>query len=114
MKNSIKTELENHILDRINDGVITNENKDDWHFHCFNEDYYIIGYYNAEEWLKKHNLDTFEVIEIVKNYEIDNFGEFWTYINSESIVNMLAYIYGEKIIYGINAESIEELKENLQ
>jgi len=114
MKTTIKTELENHILDKINDRIIDNTNKDEWHHYCFNEDYYIIGYYNANQWLKEHNLDTFEAIEIVKNYEIDNYGKFWTYINSESIVNMLAYIYGEEIIYGINAESIEELKENLE
>ena len=114
MKTTIKTELQNHILDMINDRIIDNTNKDEWHYHCFNEDYYIIGYYNANQWLKEHNLDTLEAIEIVKNYEMDNFGEFRTYSNSESIVNMLAYIYGEEILYSIDAESIEELKENLE
>ncbi len=114
MKTTIKTELQNHILDMINDEVINNTNKDEWHYHCFNEDYYIIGYYDANQWLKKHNLSTFEAVEIVRNYEVDNYGKFWTYINSESIVNMLAYIYGEEIIYDIDAESVEELKEILE
>ena len=114
MKTTIKTELQNHILDMINDRVIDDANKDEWHYHCFNEDYYIVGYSNANQWLKEHNLDTLEAIEIVKNYEMDNFGEFRTYSNSESIVNMLAYIYGEEILYSIDAESIEELKENLE
>ena len=114
MKTTIKTELQNHILDMINDKVIDDANKDEWHYHCFNEDYYIIGYYNANQWLKEHNLDAFEAIEIVKDYEIENFGESYTDTNSESIVNMLAYIYGEEILYSIDAESIEELKENLE
>ena len=113
MKTSIKTELLNHILDRINDRVLTTENRDDWHFHCFNEDYYIIYHSKAVEWLKNHELDTFEAIEIVKDYETDNFGELTTNINPESIVNMLAYIYGEELINSFDAESVEELKEEI-
>ena len=113
MRASIKTELLNHILDRINDRVLTTENRDDWHFHCFNEDYYIYFHSVALEWLKKHELDAFEAIEIVKYYETDHFGEFTTNINSESIVNMLAYIYGEELINSFDADSVEELKEGI-
>lgn len=99
MRTTIKNELTDYINDLINDGVLTNENKDDWHFHAFNEDYYIIGYYNASEWLKRHNIDSFEAIQICNQYEIDNFGETSNkYDNSESVVNMLAYIYGEELI----------------
>ena len=115
MKNSIKLELASHILDRINDAVIDDTNKDDWHFYCFNEDYYIIGYYQASEWLERHNIDTFEAISICNNYEKDNFGEIsGKYDNSESTVNMLAYIYGEELLNEINADNIEELKEQLE
>tara|TARA_Y100000758_G_C16050426_1_gene421391 strand:+ start:538 stop:891 length:354 start_codon:yes stop_codon:yes gene_type:complete len=114
MKNSIKTELANHILDRINDGILTNENRHDWHFYCFNEDYYIVYHSEAVKWLKNHDLDTFEAIEIVKNYEMDHFGEFTTRINPESIVNMLTYIYGEELIYSFNSETVEDLKEEIQ
>jgi len=113
MKNSIKTELVNHILDKINDGILTNENKDDWHFYCFNEDYYIVYHSEAIKWLLIHNLDTFEAIDIVKDYENENFGKFTTNVNPESIVNMLAYIYGEEIIYNCEAETIENLKIEL-
>ena len=49
MKTSVKTELAQHLIDRINDGILTNDNYDDWHFYAFNEDYYIIGYYQASE-----------------------------------------------------------------
>ena len=66
MENTIKIELAAHILDKINDGILDDTNKDDWHYYAFNEDYYIIGYYNANEWLKKHNIDPFEAIETVE------------------------------------------------
>jgi hypothetical protein len=113
MKTSIKKELSAHIIDKINDGVIDNTNKDDWHFYCFNEDYYIIYHSVALEWLKSHDIDAFEAIEIVREYEVDNFGEMNTDIDPESIVNMLAYIYGEELLNSIDAENIEELKNRL-
>jgi len=114
MKTSIKEELIGHIEDKINDGILTNDNKDEWHYYCFNEDYYIIGYYQASEWLKRHRIGEFEAVEIVKNYELEHFGEFTTDINSESIVNMLAYIYGEELIYSLNAETVFQLKNELK
>lgn len=110
---SIKKELASHILDRINDGVIDDKNKDEWHFYCFNEDYYIVYHSEAVKWLKNHNLDIFEAIDIVKEYETDNFGDFTTGVNPESIVNMLAYIFGEELIYSFDAETVEELKEEI-
>lgn len=114
MKTSIKNELLGHILDKINDGILTTENKDDWHFYCFNEDYYIIYHSEAEKWLKMHELSTFEAIDIVKNYEVDHFGKFTTNINPEAIVNMLAYIFGEELIYSFDVETVEELKEEIE
>ena len=115
MKNSIKKELANHIIDKINDGIIDDTNKDEWHFYCFNEDYYIIGYYEASQWLKNHNIGEFEAANICNQYEIDNFGETSNkYDNSETTVNMLAYIYGEELIYSLDASNIEELREELE
>jgi len=115
MKTTIKNELAGHVLDRINDGVIDDNNRDDWHFHCFNEDYYIIGYYNASEWLKRHNIGEFEAASICNQYEIDNFGETSNkYDNSETTVNMLAYIYGEELIYNLDANNIDELINELE
>lgn len=60
MKTTIKIELQAHILDQINDGILTDQNKEDWHFYAFNEDYFIIGYYKASQWLKRHNIGEFE------------------------------------------------------
>lgn len=99
MKQSIKTELKHHIQDLVNDGVLTQDNMEDWHFHAFNEDYYIIGYYQAEQWLKKHNMSAFEAIGICQEYEKEVFGESTkVYDNAETTVNMLVCIYGEELI----------------
>lgn len=113
MRNTIKTELEAYILDMINDGVIDNENRDEWHFHCFNEDYYIVGCYEASEWLKRHEIGEFEAARICQQYEIDNFGESKVYDNSETTVNMLAYIYGEEILNSLDVDTIKDLKNEL-
>ena len=110
MNTTIETELKNYILDCINDETLTNENKDEWHFYAFNEDYYITYHSRAIEWLKKHSINTFDAIDIVKQYEVENFGEFTTDINPERIVNMLAFIYGEEVLYSYDAETVEELK----
>lgn len=114
MKSSIKAELASRVIDLINDGVLTNDNRDDWHFHAFNEDYYVIGYYEASQWLKKHDIDPFEAIGICQEYEREQFGECTkTYDNSETTVNMLAYIYGEELLSEINADTVEELEQEL-
>ena len=113
MKNSIKTELAQYIIDKINDGILTNENRDDWHYYAFNEDYYIIGYYQASEWLKKHCIGEFEAAGICQQYENDNFGESKVYDNSEMTVNMLAYIWGEEILNECGSTKVKKLKKEL-
>tara|TARA_R110000765_G_C18570220_1_gene564917 strand:+ start:119 stop:478 length:360 start_codon:yes stop_codon:yes gene_type:complete len=117
MKTSIRKELTEHILDYINEGIVIDgvtHNIEEIHFYCFNEDYYIIYHSEAIEWLKKHNIDAFEAIEIVRDYETEHFGEFTTDLDAESIVNMLAYIYGEEIICSLNFDNVSELKEQLE
>jgi len=74
-----------------------NENRDELHHEAFNTDYYIIGTHEATEWLGK---EVFNIIEIIKQYETDNFGEVTTDLsNPEKIVNMYVYIVGEQIVY---------------
>ena len=94
MRNSIRQELEAYIEDCKIDfnGEISQ-------FNMFNEDYYLIGYYQCSEWLKTHDLDVFEAIEIVNTYYVDNFGDIdrKQTENSEELVNTLVYIYGEKL-----------------
>ena len=111
MNNSIRAELKAHILSYINDDVLTDDNVEDWHHHAFNGSYYIVGHYNASEWLKAHGVDAFDAVDTVRGYEMDNFGEVYTKVNSESIVNMYVYILGEELLGDIGAYSIEEIKK---
>jgi len=111
MKNSIKIELTRYLLDLVNEGILTNDNTEDWHFQAFNEDYYIIGYFECNMWLQKHNIDQFEAVSICQQYERDNYGDtYGVYSNSENTVNMLVYIYGEELLNEFQAETVEELK----
>ena len=99
MKESIKQELTEH----LNDTIENLDSTDEIHFHAFNEDHYIIGYYNAEQWLEKHNIKTFEGIEICNQYEEDNFGEIQTtFTDAEQLVNHLVYWYGLELCNELN------------
>jgi|11_taG_2_1085331.scaffolds.fasta_scaffold03082_3 hypothetical protein len=112
MKETIKKELASHILDKIDDGVLTNDNRDEWHHLCFNQDYYIIGYYQAEQWLKEHNINVFEAIAECQEYEERNFGECQRYNNAEKLVNMYVYILGQELLNDCyHIENVKSLKE---
>lgn len=79
--------------------------KDDLHHYAFNEDYYIIGTYQAKQWLGDM---AFDVINFVKDYEQFNFGEVYTDLSEpEKVVNMYTYIIGEEIV----ADYLKELEE---
>lgn len=81
-------------LDNVSSGVYAC----DLHNELFNTDYFIIGYYPAEQWLIKH-VGIFAAIEEIKEYEQDNFGQVSTdFSSSEKVVNMYAYIKGEEIL----------------
>ncbi len=74
----------------------------------FNTDYYIIGYYQAEQWLKEHDISVFEGIEFVQDYERDNFGNdgIRNYTNAEQLVNMITYIIGYDVINELKVELV--------
>ena len=94
----LKQDVRNYIIQQLNDDVGLDQNINDLHHYLLNENYFIIGYYKAEQWLKKDSI--FNAIEIIKNYENDNFGQVSTDLSSsESVANMLAYILGEEILY---------------
>lgn len=81
-------------MDRINAGIYAC----DLHNELFNTDYFIIGYYQAEQWLI-NNVGIFAAIEEIKQYENNNFGKVSTdFSSSEKVVNMYAYIKGEEIL----------------
>ena len=69
---------------------------EDLHHNCFNTDYYIIGTYQAKQWLGG---EAFNVINYIKDYAMDNFGEVSTDLSDpEKVVNMYAYIIGEQVV----------------
>ena len=93
MKHSVKAELLEHISEFK--GASKN------HFTMFNEDYYIIGYYQAEQWLKGHDIREREAIAICWSYELEEYGDAqtkfvdeWGSVNTEKLVNNLVYWYG--------------------
>lgn len=114
------------ILDAINDNRLNDTDISDMHNEVFNTDMFIIGYFDCTEWIKDNNLNTFEVIGAIKDYETDNFGKITTDISdSEKVVNMFAYILGEEIINSLDFidsngnetftdELLQELKEELE
>lgn len=102
-----KEEIEDTFYDFIDeqDKDWIEENRDDLHHHAFNTDYYIIGTYRATQWLGDQ---VFNVIQFIKEYEENNFGEVSTdFSNAENVVNMYTYIIGEEIV----SDYINKLEE---
>jgi len=90
----IKAHFDDYISDLTDKEI--RENIDDLHHDIFNTDYYIIGTYEAKQWLGSQ---VFNIIEIIKEYEQFNFGEIYTdFSDPEKIVNMYVYIIGEEIV----------------
>lgn len=96
----------------------------DLHNALYNEDYFIIGYHRAEQFLEEYG--TFEAIRKVQEYEQSNFGEVTTDLgDSEKVCNMLAYIEGEEALNNcetlqekwdkeLTAKDLEKIKEELE
>lgn len=97
MKSTTKVELVNFAIDHIKDCNPSCYGCE-LHYEIFNSDYYVIGYYYAEQWLL-NNGGTFYNIDLIKDYEESNFGEVMTDLSSsEKVVNMAVYILGEEIL----------------
>ena len=71
------------------------------HNEVFNTDYYVVGTYLARTILKEY--DVYEAIDLVQNYEKDNFGEVYTDLSDpEKLINMVYYIVGDEVICEMN------------
>ena len=104
-----REEIQQYFDDYINenDEFIDNSDLDDLHHNVFNTDYYIIGTYKATQWLEDQ---VFNIIEFIKDYEINNFGEVTTDFSSpENVVNMYVYIIGESIV----SDYVDEVEKEL-
>jgi hypothetical protein len=109
MNQSIKQELKQHLIETVLNTDNDRTDYDDIHFEAFNEAYYIIGYYQASEWLKAHNVDPFKAIAYVIEQENNHFGESNLKpddINSEKIVNLLVYFAGFDVMPNCDLSNI--------
>ena len=84
-----------HALSNLEDLCGLDNDGADLHHHLFNEDYFIIGHYQAQQFLGDQ---AFRAIEYIQEYEEFNFGKVSTEITDEKIANMFAYIAGEEIL----------------
>ena len=95
-----KQDVKEYIIDQLASDVGLDQHISDLHHYLLNEDYFIIGYWKAEQWLKKDDSSVFEAIETIREYEESNFGQVSTdFSSSENVANMLSYILGEQILY---------------
>lgn len=92
-------------IDRLNDLKGYGIEAADLHSCLYNEDYFIIGTYQAKRFLEEYGI--FDALEKVKDYEQDNFGKVTTdFSNPEDVANMLAYIIGEEVLN--NCQTLQE------
>lgn len=113
LTNKAKQELICRVIETIQENDLKGLYVEELHQRAFNQDYYIIGYYNAEKWLID-NYGIFAAIQKIQEYEQDNFGEVNTnFGNSENVCNMLTYILGEEIIQDLNIEGEKFTKKEL-
>ena len=123
-KTTHNTELVNYAINGLAN-VSAGTYACDLHNELFNTDYFIIGYYQAEQWLINHP-GIFAAIEEIREYEQSNFGQVSTdFSSSEKVVNMYAYIKGEEILADcptlqdkwnetLTDEDIEQIKKELE
>ena len=114
-------EIKQHFLDYVKDNYTNLKEAledEDLHHKVFNEDYYIIGYYQAEQWLiedGKNNFNnsqnmTFDVLGYVMEQEDLHLGEIHTVIdNAETLVNHYTYWLGREIIEEIREEEQQKV-----
>ena len=93
-----------HAIDGLKDLEPNTVYACDLHHELFNTDYFIIYHDRATKWLKDNNIDAFDAIGNIQDYEIDNFGAMSTDLSSpEKVVNMYAYIKGEELLNDLDS-----------
>ena len=93
---SLKQDVLSYMISLLEDQVGLDNDVSDLHHYLVNEDYFIIGTYQAKQWLGS---EVFDVIETIREYEQSNFGQVSTdFSDPEKVANMMAYILGEEIL----------------
>ena len=91
---------------------VTLDNVYDLHHEIFNTDYYIIGRYQAKQWM---GADAFDCIYEIQEYENNNFGRVTTDLSEpERVVNMYVYIIGEEILEDAVSEFLDSVETDLE
>ena len=91
-------ELASYAVEQLKDGAGIGTYGADLHNDLFNSDYYIIGRYQAEQWLIA-NTGVFNAVCIIQEYENMQFGEVSTDLSDpERVCNMIVYIAGEEVL----------------
>ena len=95
--NILKQDVKDYLIQQLQDDVGLDNDINELHHYLINEDYFIIGYYQARKWLEKESV--FEAIEKIREYEQFNFGEVTTdFSDEEKTANMLAYVLADEIL----------------
>ena len=100
-----KEKVREYILDRLEEGIGEDQDACYLHHYLVNEDYFIIGTWQAEQFLSDA---VWDAIRMIKEHVEEHWGECITdFSSSEKVANMFAYIVGEEIL----GES-EHLRDN--
>lgn len=114
---NFKEAVRQQLVDALQDGRLIDKPINEIHHEVYNTDCFVIGRWQAEQYLQQHE-GVFSAIAEIKEYEESNFGEVTTDLSeAEHVCNMLAYIYGEKLLGGLSTVSDnwdEVLTEQLQ
>ena len=106
----IEDYCEEHIadyLEALDPESVEDIDYSDAHHELFNTQYYVIGTYDATQWL---GTLAFDAIAFITDYEQDNFGEVFTDLSRpEAVVNMVAYIIGEQVLPTVIDSHMSEL-----
>ena len=91
-----KQKVREYVLDRLDDCIGEDQYAGDLHHYLVNEDYFIVGTWQAEQFLGNA---VWDAIRMIQEYEEENFGECTTDLSSpEKVANMFAYVVGEEIL----------------
>lgn len=110
-------DVKGKLFDALADGYLIGKEVSEIHQEVFNMDYFVLGYYRAEQYLAQYR-GVFNAIAEVQEYEKDNFGEVITDLSrSEDACNRLAYIKGEELLNSLDTIQEywnDELTEEIQ
>ena len=95
----IKKEIANEMINYIENYGIQDIYLCDMANELYNTDYYIIGIYQAKEWLKKYFDDMLETIEYWEDETGEPFKDSITEV--EKIATLVAYTVADSVLYEV-------------